>query len=119
MRVLFVVSTVLFWLAVGGLWAAARDDRGHPPAESAPANTYTLADVALHATAQDCWMALDGAVHDFTAYLPSHPAEPGLMLSWCGKEASEAFRTKTRGRAHSPYAASLLPKYRIGVLSTQ
>lgn len=88
-------------------------------ASAAPASTserYTLAEIARHADAKSCWMAIDGAVYDFTAYLPQHPADPQAMLRHCGKEASEAFRTKDAGRPHSPYAARLLDTYRIGTL---
>ncbi|MCP5156680.1 MAG: cytochrome b5 domain-containing protein [Ectothiorhodospiraceae bacterium] len=116
MRNLFLISTLAFWLAVGGLWVAA-PDRPPPVADPSPRDeTYGLAEVARHATQEDCWMAIGGIVYDFTTYLPVHPASPALMLAWCGKEASEAYRTKTRGRPHSPYADTLLPRYRIGVL---
>lgn len=39
------------------------------------------------------------------------------MTTWCGKEATDAYRTKTKGRPHSPYADQLLPTYRIGQLT--
>jgi cytochrome b involved in lipid metabolism len=58
-------------------------------------------------------------VYDFTAYLPGHPADPAVIQPWCGKDASEAYRTKTRGRPHSPYADTLLPRYRIGALTAK
>jgi cytochrome b involved in lipid metabolism len=77
---------------------------------------YTLADVARHADAKSCWMAIEGGVYDFTAYLPRHPADPKAMLRHCGREASEAFRTKDAGRPHSPNAAQLMADYRIGTL---
>lgn len=77
---------------------------------------YTLAEVGQHRDAQSCWMAIDGEVYDFTAYLPKHPADPQAMLRHCGKEASQAFRTKDAGRPHSPYAAKLMQDYRIGTL---
>ena len=46
-------------------------------------------------------------------------SDPAAILPWCGKDASEAYRTKTRGRPHSPYADTLLPKYRIGALTAK
>lgn len=119
MRNLFIVSTLLFWFAVagfcaGGLWFDA------PVAESSQqAQTsahYSLVELAEHNQADDCWMAIDGVVYDFTDYLPQHPAPQAVMLAWCGKEATQAFHTKTKGRPHSPYAAQLLPQYRIGEL---
>lgn len=129
----FWTSTALFWLGLAGfwvapLWLAPEQAASAAPvraAASAPASAnrpaaaepvYSLAELARHARAEDCWMAIDGAVFDVTAYLPRHPADPALLLAWCGKEASQAYKTKTRGRPHSPYADSLLPAYRIGRL---
>lgn len=120
MRRLFIVSTAVFWLAVAALWSSAlwrpEEPAAPAPVPAATDKTYSPAELARHASADDCWMAIGGQVYDFTAYLPQHPADDALMLAWCGKEASEAYRTKTRGRAHSPRADQLLPKYRVGVL---
>jgi cytochrome b involved in lipid metabolism len=55
-------------------------------------------------------------VYDLTAYLPEHPSTPSVIVPWCGREASEVYRTKTRGRPHSPEADQLLSRYRIGVI---
>ncbi len=49
--------------------------------------------------------------------LPDHPSEPELILPWCGKEATQAWRTKGKGHPHSPRANQLLEKYRIGTLN--
>jgi len=62
-------------------------------------------------------MIIAGEVYDFSAYLPKHPSNPRYVLPWCGKEASEAYRTKTTGRSHSSRADQLLPAYRIGRLA--
>lgn len=117
MRALFLLSTTLFWLGVAVMaWLGA------PPATVAPApvtaadRLYTLAEVARHATPTDCWMAIDGSVYDFSAYLPRHPSEPELIEPWCGREASEAYRTKTLGRPHSQRATALMAGYRVGGL---
>ncbi len=118
MRGLFVSSTILFWLAVCGFWVASVMLPGEPVAPAVAADkTYSLADVGRHTTAGDCWMAIGGQVYDFTHYLPQHPSDPALFVSWCGREATQAYQTKTKGRAHSPYADQLLPKYRIGALA--
>jgi cytochrome b involved in lipid metabolism len=118
MRRLFLGSTVLFWLVVMGFWSSTLWLPRELAGDGALADSrfYTLADVGRHAGPGDCWMVIDGQVYDFSAYLSQHPADPSLMLVWCGKEASEAYRTKTKGRPHSPYADQLLPKYRIGAL---
>lgn len=118
MRRVFLLCTAFFWAAVVAFWAAPLwlpAETGGPGAAAAD-RTVTLAEVARHARPGDCWMVIDNIVYDFTAYLPQHPAAPELMTAWCGKEASEAYRTKTKGRPHSPYADQLLPTYRIGRL---
>ncbi len=117
MRRLFLSATVLFWLAVSGAWLGARlQPPLAPPAAPAEAR-YTLDEIARHDRAEDCWMAIDGVVYELTAYLPEHPSSLRVIAEWCGREASEAYHTKTRGRPHSPYADSLLPAWRIGVVS--
>lgn len=119
MRRLFVLSTILFWLATGGFWAADLwlPESSDTRAVAAQEKTYTLTEIARHATGKDCWMAIRGQVYDFTTYVPQHPADSSVFASWCGKEATEAYQTKTRGRPHSPYADQLMTRYRIGVLA--
>jgi cytochrome b involved in lipid metabolism len=131
MRKLFLVATSLFWAAVMAFAVAGTSTppalaslpSASAPATQSPASAkpserrYTLADVARHATEADCWMAINGVVYDLTAYLPDHPSRPSVVLPWCGKEATEAYKTKTKGRPHSPEADQLLPTYRIGVLA--
>ncbi|QCB47514.1 cytochrome b5-like heme/steroid binding domain-containing protein [Hydrogenophaga sp. PAMC20947] len=132
MRKLFLAATAIFWAAVMVFAMAGTSTPPAPaPSDSSPAapppatapaaaNTsekrFTLAEVARHATEADCWMAINGAVYDLAAYLPEHPSRPSVVLPWCGKEATEAYKTKTKGRPHSPAADQLLPSYRIGVL---
>jgi len=112
MRKLFIASTFLFWLAVLGFALTPVD----LPPQAAAERRYTLQEVALHHQPDDCWMAIGGIVYDFSAYLPEHPSDPKIILPWCGKEATQAFLTKTKGRAHSSYASQLLAQYRIGTL---
>lgn len=106
-------ATIAFWLAVAGLNLMATRE----PSAADGASRFTLAEIARHADAKSCWMAIDGVVYDFTDYLPQHPAPADAMPRHCGTEATEAFRTKDAGRPHSSYAAQLLPKYRIGELA--
>lgn len=116
MRKLFLLATVLFWAVVLGLWLLARSGPMSEPPLPLAEKTYALAEVARHGAENDCWMAIDGQVYDLTGYLPEHPSKPSIILPWCGREASDAYRTKTKGRAHSPAADQLLPAYRIGRL---
>lgn len=117
MRRIFLFATGLFWLLLLAIWLGSRYAAPVPAVSPARALAgYTLAQVAQHARPEDCWMAIDGAVYDLAAYLPEHPARSGVIEEWCGKEASQAYRTKLRDRPHSPQADRLLIQYRIGVL---
>ena len=54
--------------------------------------------------------------NDLSSYLPEHPSEPEVIKVWCGREASEAYRTKMKNRAHSARADRQLAEYRIATL---
>jgi cytochrome b involved in lipid metabolism len=77
---------------------------------------YTLQQVAEHRTLQDCWMAIEGVVYDFTAYIPDHPTPPFVLEQWCGKDATEGMRTKGYGRDHTPSAWAMMEQYQVGQL---
>ena len=117
-RQLYIASTTAFWLVVFGLgmtsvlWNPV--EQGDAQAQE---KAITLAELAKHAAPGNCWMAIRGSVYDLSAYLPTHPSPPDIVLPWCGKEATEAYNTKTKGRPHTAYADELLQKYRIGILA--
>ncbi len=79
--------------------------------------SFTLEEVANHATLDDCWMAIRGNVYDFSNYIPMHPTPPQLMESWCGEEATEGMETKGYGSDHSPEAWAMMEDYLIGTLA--
>ena len=117
MRKLFFIGTGLFWLIVIAVAVAAWL---LPPA---PKDTLkekihriSLAEVAQHSSAEDCWMVINGTVYNLTAYLPEHPSKPSIILPWCGREATGAYQTKTRGRAHSPQADQALADFSMGLV---
>lgn len=78
---------------------------------------YTLAEVAEHNTLDDCWMAIEGQVYDFSEYIEQHPTPPAVLEPWCGKEATEGMRTKGYGRDHSDRAWQMAKAYRVGNLA--
>jgi cytochrome b involved in lipid metabolism len=116
-RTLYFSATLAFWLAVASLRIAVI---WFPEAEESAVisadKIISPAELARHALASDCWMAIRGNVYDLTSYLPKHPSPPEIVLPWCGKDATEAYNTKTKGRPHSPYADELVANYRIGTL---
>jgi len=81
---------------------------------NAQTTTYTLADVAKHATAADCWMVLNTSkVYNFTAFISMHPGG-NTMVPYCGKDGTAAFV----GVPHSANAVALETPYFIGNLVT-
>ncbi|MDI9848876.1 cytochrome b5-like heme/steroid binding domain-containing protein [Rhodoblastus sp. 17X3] len=117
MRKIYLISTVVFWILVGGFWLAGLSaPKTLAETETPVQKGYTLTDVAAHATPNNCWMAIHGKVYDVTAYLPDHPSRPEIIETWCGREASLAYDTKTKGRRHSETADRLLEGYFIGEL---
>lgn len=111
---IFATATVTF---VAGVAAVTAMGWFAPPTAQTADKTYRLSDVARHAKPDDCWMVIEGQVYDFTAYVAQHPTPPAIITAWCGKEATQAYRTKNVGRPHSPYADSHLPGYRVGALA--
>lgn len=58
-----------------------------PAAEKA----ISMAEVAKHATPQDCWVAVDGGVYDVTEFLDEHPGGKRAITIYAGKDATEQF----------------------------
>lgn len=90
-----------------------------PQAASAQADTYSLAEVATHATSSDCYMAISGAVYDVTPYINSrlHPGG-NMILKGCGSDATQLFTGQKRGgHFHSQVARAVVAKYKIGTLA--
>ncbi len=97
--------------------APAADKDAAASAQQPALPLISLAELAQHDSAEDCWMAIDGKVYDFTRYIPEHPSAPEVMLRWCGQEASEAYHTKGYGRRHSRRADAMLPAYLVAELA--
>lgn len=116
-RTLFWSATGAFWLALAAFWLGSLSQPAtEPNPASAAERRIASSEIARHASADDCWMAIRGGVYDVSAYIPEHPTRPDIVTAWCGKDATEAYDTKNRGRPHSPYADERLAKHRIGTL---
>lgn len=74
--------------------------------------SITLATIAQHAIASNCWMAIDGSVYDVTDYVPRHPNRDIVM--GCGKDATALFGSVP---VHRRMATMLLHQYKIGTLA--
>lgn len=50
------------------------------------------AQLAVHNTFADAWIALDGKIYNVTAYLDYHPGGENVLMPFLGKEAGAVFR---------------------------
>ncbi len=82
---------------------------------SSKAAGFTLEDVAGHASATDCWMAIDGQVYNVTDYITQHPGG-AQIIQGCGVDASELFATQGGRGQHSGAAQDQLQQFLIGKL---
>lgn len=71
-------------------------------------------EIAKHNNAGDCWLLINNKVYNATSYIYSHPGGSEMIISYCGKEATQAYDTKNIGRPHSASADSILANYYIG-----
>ena len=115
MKKLVFSAFIAFWASTGTLVTlqVLATDQSE---KSTKADRISADELAAHSTEKDCWIAVEGKVYDITAYVPSHPAPPAVLLDWCGKEATKGMRTKGYGRDHSPTAWKMLDDYLVGEL---
>ncbi len=71
---------------------------------------YTLAEVAVHNNASDCWLVASNKVYNVTSFIASHPGGEKI-LNGCGKDMTEFFNTK-----HMKQSKEKLPEFYIGDL---
>lgn len=76
--------------------------------------TYTLAEVANHATIQDCWSVINGTVYDLTPWIAKHPGGQKAIASLCGIDGSARFNGQHVGQARPQ---SELDGFAIGKLA--
>lgn len=122
MKKLVYTVFIACWAAIGTLLivnALAPEpgiDGEHIAAEPNGTASYSLAEIALHDSLEDCWMAIEGIVYDVSDYVPRHPAPPDVLSPWCGQEATEGMRTKGDDTDHSSRAWRMLDRYQVGSL---
>ncbi len=120
-----LIATGLFWAVIVGFIVdssvpappsrvSEESQPSPPPAQTPSENSYSLAEIEKHGSAESCWMIIEGKVYDITRYVDRHPSRPEVLLKYCGKEATQGFNTKDRGRPHSARARRLLEEFYIG-----
>jgi len=82
--------------------------------ETTTLETYSIADVAMHASKESCWTAVDGSVYDLTLFISQHPGGESNIMKICGIDGTEAFSAQHgRNRGANEELASL----KIGTLA--
>lgn len=81
-----------------------------PQPELPTAASYSLADVAKHNQASDCWLVANAKVYNVTTFIPQHPGGDKI-LQGCGKDMTEFFNT-----IHLKQSKEKLPEFYIGDL---
>lgn len=99
--ILGALATIVLTVVVGHTGAlAVWEGRIATTPVSAPADAtqpsasgdLTMAEVARHDSADDCWSVVDGTVYDLTSWISQHPGGPSPIKGMCGVDASSAFR---------------------------
>ena len=116
---LFCVCAYIYWKAgqIGkaGIPGGADGDDGADAARAdaiANPRPRTRAEVAQHATKDDCWLIIDGKVYDVTSYIDQHPGEDAI-LNDAGGDASEGFH----GEQHPDSVHEMIPQFYVGDLA--
>jgi len=87
------------------------------PTESGANVILSAAEVAKHNSSSDCWLIIENKVYDVSEYLGTHPGGRGIIIQYCGTEATHAFETKDIGVNHSKTAWSHLDSIYLGDLA--
>ena len=53
--------------------------------------TYTLDEVSLHKTPDDCWIVIRDHVYDVTGLIPIHPGGTTIIMQVAGEDATDYF----------------------------
>lgn len=75
--------------------------------------TFTMDQVAAHASPGDCWAVVDGGVYDLSSWPQQHPGGAAAIEGLCGTDASAAF-SRQHGGQEKP--ADRLADLRLGSL---
>ncbi len=75
--------------------------------------SYTLAQVATHNTASNCWSVVNGSVYNLTSWIGQHPGGQSAIKSMCGLDASADFNGQHGGQARP---VTELFGFKIGIL---
>ena len=76
-----------------------------------PNGSYTMAQVATHNTAADCWTVISGGVYNLTSFANNHAGGSGVITALCGIDGTNSYNGKHGGSATTP---AVLAQLKIG-----
>jgi len=85
-----------------------------PVASSTP-QMYTVALVAAHNRASDCWSIVNSKVYNLTSYVQRHPGGAQNIIGICGKDGTSAFAGQHGG---DPKPENILSGFYLGEIGT-
>jgi cytochrome b involved in lipid metabolism/uncharacterized membrane protein len=89
-----------------------------PTGTETPGTGITVAQVATHNKATDCWTIVKSDVYDLTSYIQQHPGGAGVLTNLCGKDASSAFESQHSTEMAPASALAALKIGKIGATPT-
>ena len=89
------------------------------PQEQPVVKAFSMDEIALHNSKEDCWLLISGKVYDVTGWIAKGVHGPAI-LQGCGKDATTLFETRPMGSGtpHSEKARGFLAEYLIGELES-
>ena len=77
---------------------ASNSDTTTTATTTIPVASFTLAEVARHASATDCWTTVNGNVYNLTPFVSRHPGGVGAISQICGVDGTAAFTDQHGGQ---------------------
>ncbi len=120
-----IIIAIIIVVILGLAWWMTKEPVSNTPnqttnttnTENVPTETkksgFTVADVATHNSATDCYTIVGDKVYGLTDWISKHPGGEKAILGLCGVNATEAF-TKQHGTFQQ--AKDALAGYLIGDL---
>ena len=109
---LVLLATLLVLLKSPSSSRSDDDAIPDPTAAAKPLRTFTLAQVAEHASKEDAWIVIDGGVYDITPYVTEHPGGVKAILKNAGGDATKGFK----GPQHPARVFDMIDDYKIGTI---
>jgi cytochrome b involved in lipid metabolism len=75
---------------------------------------YTMEQIALHSTPEDCWLVIDGSIIKPPANFASMHKGGAAFLAYCGKDATQAFDSIKDGEGHPIKAKEYMAAWVVG-----